>query len=155
MPRRITRSTSKSAYVSQILAVRPSKAKVFGQIWEVQLFAAAVGFASARRSSLVDAKGKPDGDSSTAIDFSTFSGSGAWPGFINALALVDAKDPECLNAGEENEEIRVRAFEEYANAGIEILHDNAVADMSVVGLADFIMKFSEPCESEITPPALI
>lgn len=154
MPRRITRSSSRAPYISQMLAVRQGRPRSFVQIWEIQLFAAAVGFASARRAALVDAKGKPDGDSSTGIDFATFSGSGAWPGFLNALALVDAGSPECLNNGEENEEYRVKAFEEYANAGFDILRDKAAADMSVVDLADFILSFSEPEES-VTPEAEI
>jgi len=138
-----------------MVGARPSGVKVFGQIWEVQLFAAAIGFAESKRSRLVDAGGKSDADSATGIDFTTFNGSGAWPGFINALALVDANDPECLNAGGEEEESRIRAFEEYANAGFEILRDKAVADMSPVDLADYILSFSEPEEAPVTPTAVI
>ena len=136
-----------------MLAVRSGRARAFTQIWEIQLFAAAVGFATARRAPLLDERGRPDGDSGTGIDFATFSGSGAWPGFLNALALVDTGSPECLNSGEENEELRLKAFEEYANAGFEILRDKAAADMSVVDLADFILSLSEPEEPPVTPIA--
>jgi len=64
-----------------------------------------------------------------------------WPGCLNAMALVNEEKPDVLNS--DFEDTRIRIFEEYADAGLDILNDDAVHEMSVIQLADYILEMTE------------
>ena len=133
--RRINHSTSAKSTISSFTD-RTSENKIFHRDWEVQLLAAAVGFQKSQCFNLKDKTG-------SAIEFSTFNSSGLWPGFINCMALVEEGNPDILTSDSSNVERRISLFEKYAEAGFTILESEVVSEMSLVGFADFIIKFSD------------
>lgn len=132
MTKRINHSESKKLILKSFKDSR-SKHKVFHEYWEVQLFAASVAFQRNVSSKLTAVSG-------SSIDFMTFSGT-MWPGCLNAMALVEEGKPDVLNS--DFEDTRIRIFEEYADAGLDILNDDAVHEMSVIQLADYILEMTE------------
>jgi dnd system-associated protein 4 len=134
MPRRINHSESRKLILKSFKESR-SPHKVFQEFWEVQLFAAALAFQRNQLSKLTDV------NSGSAIDFNSFAGSYMWPGFMNAMSLVKEGQPDVLNS--ESEEDRIAFFEQYADAGLEILNNDAVHEMNVIQLADYILEITQ------------
>ena len=130
MPRRINHSESRKLILKSFKDSK-SAHKVFQDNWEVQLFAAALAFQRNASSKFTDPV------TGSGIDFTSFGGSYRWPGFINAMALVKEGRPDVLNS--DSEENRITVFEEYADAGFDILSEDAVLDMNVIQLADYIL----------------
>ena len=56
---------------------------------------------------------------------------------MNAMALVKEEKPDILNS--DAEESRIAIFEQYADAGFDILNEDAVLEMNVIQLADYIL----------------
>jgi len=139
MIRRICHTTSKSNTIREFLEL-PVERKVFYQKWEIMIFAAAIGFEACQKAELVDSNGVRDADSGSAVDFSTFDASGCWPGFFDAISLVEYSDPDCLKSDDASIEMRVKTFEEYANFGLSVLSEETVYEMNPVQLADFILQ---------------
>lgn len=133
MPRRINHSESRKLILKSFKDSRSSH-KVFHDNWEVQLFAAALAFQRNKTSVFTDV------DSGSGIDFTSFGGSYKWPGFMNAMALVKEGKPDILNS--DAEESRIATFEQYADAGFDILNEDAVLDMNVIQLADYILDIN-------------
>lgn len=132
MTKRINHSESKKLILKSFKDSR-SKHKVFHEYWEVQLFAASVAFQR-------DVSSKLTAVSGSSIDFITFGGT-MWPGCHNAMALVKEGKPDVLNS--DYEDRRIEIFEEYAEAGLDILNDDAVHEMSVIQLADYILDITD------------
>ena len=59
---------------------------------------------------------------------------------MNAMALVKEGKPDILNS--DAEESRIATFEQYADAGFDILNEDAVLDMNVIQLADYILDIN-------------
>jgi len=138
MSRRICHSVSKSNLIREFLNL-PSGRRVFEYKWEILLFAAAVGFEAKEKAKLVDSSGQRDADSGSAVDFATFDASGCWPGFIDAMSLVEYSDADCLKSDDANTEKRINTFEEYANYGLNLLSEMTVYEMDSVQLANFLL----------------
>ena len=107
--------------------------KIFSHYWQVQLFAAAIGFERGVKCELPDKNG-------TDIDFDAFKNCGFWPGFINCIALIDKGDADLLLP--ESEDKRVAVFEQYAEAGLMILESEGFADLVEVTLARKLLSYS-------------
>ena len=107
--------------------------KIFSHYWQVQLFAAAIGFERGVKCELPDKNG-------TDIDFDAFKNCGFWPGFINCIALIDKGDADLLLP--ESEDKRVAVFEQYSEAGLMILESEGFADLGEVTLARKLLSYS-------------
>src|SRR5947209_1766653 len=84
----------------------------FSTMAAAMIFAAALGYASGRRS-----KFEKSGEQ---IPWEVFANAGAEP-FIDMVAAVASDDKEILAT--ERADDRVQIFEEYANGGLEIIRD--------------------------------
>ncbi|MDX2244936.1 MAG: DNA phosphorothioation-associated protein 4 [Leptolyngbyaceae cyanobacterium bins.302] len=82
---------------------------------DVLVFAAAVGVKQGRREPIKEYSKEID-----PIRQDIFYGKG-YDQVINLLAIATSSDPKTLAANEKSEEERIKIFEEYANAGLEIL----------------------------------
>lgn len=128
--KRIHRATDKEEIIKLMTA---EQLGVFKEIWRLLMFAAQVGYHNKRREALrvIDA-GK-------GIDQSTFGNSPAWPGVVFLIALADAGAADVLGGSPENEEIRLTAFQEYANGGLAVLQEFfSSRPANLDGLIDFI-----------------
>jgi dnd system-associated protein 4 len=91
----------------------------FSQIWQVMIFASALGFRIQKKIPLKEA------DSNVAIPPSVFSNNcPSWPGYIYLLNLVETSNPNVFNNDDSADERRIRLLEEYANGGLEYIRDN-------------------------------
>ena len=87
---------------------------LFPTIRELLCFAALLGYSEGRRLALDPAAGVED------ISYQQFERGDA-EDLIYLIALAETKDPEILREGEESQCARI--FEEYANGGLQLLHD--------------------------------
>lgn len=110
--RRIQRARDKEKTVE---ALTSGEAAMFGEIWQLLLFAAAVGFRHGRKEKLGEV------DSGKAINPLLFEKSAAGPGFSHLLALVVDGDARHLAGTDDNDDVRVTLFEQYANGGLALL----------------------------------
>lgn len=111
--RRIQRD---SAHEELIKTLTSGDAAIFKEIWRLMLFASSVGIAHGKRKPLknVDSgKNIPD----------TYFGTPGWPGYLHLLGITETGGGEILHGTEKNQEIVISAFEEYANAGLEIISE--------------------------------
>lgn len=134
--RRINHSTAGRA-ILESFAGTPADKKIFQQNWEIQLFAAALGFAKHKSEALRDV------NTGGGIDFDTFKASGVWPGFINSLSLVEKGSPDVLCSDETRDEERIRLFEQYAEGGFSQIDIDGVQEMDLVSFADYVIKLAE------------
>ena len=111
--RRIRRARDKEPLIERLTKKGENK---FGDIWRLALFAAALGFSRKKRDKVLDY------DSGKSIDFSYFGGSPCWPGFLHLIGLITQDNPDILNPDPENVELRITIFEEYMNAGLDIIN---------------------------------
>lgn len=87
---------------------------VFKEIWRLILFASSVGIAHGKRKPLQNV------DSGKNIPDTYFSSPG-WPGYLHLLGITETGGSDVLHNTERNQETVMAAFEEYANAGLEII----------------------------------
>jgi dnd system-associated protein 4 len=87
---------------------------LFPTIRELLCFAALLGYSERRRLPLDRNKGIED------ISYQQFERGDA-EDLIFLIALADSKDPEILKDGEESRCAEI--FEEYANGGLQIIHE--------------------------------
>lgn len=128
--KRVHRATDKEEIIKLMTS---EQLGVFKEIWRLLMFAAQVGYQNARREPLRVI------DTGKGIDQSTFGNSPAWPGVVFLISLADAGAADVLGGSPENEEIRLAAFQEYANGGLAVLQEffsSRPANMD--GLIDFI-----------------
>jgi dnd system-associated protein 4 len=88
---------------------------VFDEIWRLLVFAASLGISQNKRSPIVSA------DSGKAFP-EAYLTPGCGPGFISLLTICDTSSSELLRTRDGNSAERIKIFEEYANAGLEIIH---------------------------------
>jgi len=109
--RRIQRD---SAHEELVKTLTTGDVAIFKEIWRLMLFASSVGIAHGKRKPLKNV------DSGKNIPDSYF-GTPAWPGYLHLLGITETGGSEILHGTEKNQEIVITAFEEYANAGLEII----------------------------------
>ena len=112
--RRVQRSKDKEELVKGLTS---GETPLFREIWRLLLFAAALGYKTGRREPLGEV------DAGRAMPQSYFTNNPAWPGFQHLLALVCSEDAQILGGGDENDDLRLTVFEEYANGGLSILQE--------------------------------
>lgn len=93
---------------------------------DVIAFAAALGAKRGKRIPVVEVSSNPD-----PIPQEHFI-SRKYETLINLIAVADTKEPKILADDEDSEENRIRIFEEYANAGLEIMEN------SLSGTVDYL-----------------
>ncbi|WP_417729242.1 DNA phosphorothioation-associated protein 4 [Roseovarius sp.] len=91
-----------------------SERTLFPTIRELLCFAALLGYSENRRLPLDKEKGVED------VSYQQFE-RGDSEDLIYLIALADTKDPEILKDGEESRCAEI--FEEYANGGLQIMHE--------------------------------
>lgn len=109
--RRIQRDTSHEELIKTLTT---GDGAIFKEIWRLMLFASSVGIAHGIRKPLKNV------DSGKNIPDSYF-GTPGWPGYLHLLGITETSGSEILHGTEKNQEIVISAFEEYANAGLEII----------------------------------
>jgi dnd system-associated protein 4 len=113
----INRSRVYEEDVVQRLAVQKlseSDRTLFPTIRELLCFAALLGYSEERRVPLDKEKGVED------VSYQQFERGNA-EDLIYLIALAELKDPEILKEGEEGRCAEI--FEEYANGGLQIIHE--------------------------------
>lgn len=154
--KRIPRSETQNEVISRLVRDKEAedknreKTKLFGEIWELMIFASALGYHSGPSLSLKNADGEDDALSGKSIDQDTFKGCHDWPGYIYLLSLADTRGSECLNATEEHDHQRVEAFSQYANAGLDLLRRDALFEYRTLEFAQELMKLSD--DGSVGPP---
>ena len=144
--RRINHSTA-GKVILESFADASAGQKIFQRDWEIQLFAVALGFAKMKSEALKDV------NAGGGIDFDTFKGSGVWPGFINTLSLVEKSNPDVLCSNDEQDENRIKLFEQYAEGGFSQIAKDGVQEMDVISFADYVLKLAEKAPEGLPPQA--
>jgi dnd system-associated protein 4 len=110
--RRVQRATDKEDVIRDL---HQGGKGVFAEIWQIFLFAAALGLISKTREPLSAV------DSGKGIDERVFSKSPIWPGLLHLMAIVENQQPDVLFVDADNNEFQIKLLEEYANGGLSIL----------------------------------
>ena len=100
-------------------ALRPEdpSERTFQSYADALVFAAALGMRQGRREPIKEYSKEID-----PIRQDIFTGKG-YDQVINLLAVADTNDPRIVASNEAAEEERIKIFEEYANAGLEIIEE--------------------------------
>jgi dnd system-associated protein 4 len=110
--RRVQRATDKEDVIRDL---HQGGKGFFQEIWQIYLFAAALGILSDKREPLGAV------ESGKGIDERVFSKSPVWPGLLHLMAIVEKQQPDILFVDADNNEFQIKLLEEYANAGLAIL----------------------------------
>jgi dnd system-associated protein 4 len=113
---RIKVAKDKASLVKGLLATEDSTGP-FQTYADVVAFAASVGLKSGRRLPI---QGETSKSEPAPIHRESMSARGH-DSLIHLIAVVATNDPKILASDETCDEKRIRLFEEYANAGLEIL----------------------------------
>jgi dnd system-associated protein 4 len=147
--KRIPRSETQNEVIMRLVRDKESddknkeKLKLFSEIWELMIFASALGYHSGPPLPLKDADGEDDALSGKSIDQDTFKGCSDWPGYIYLLSLANTRSSDCLNATEECDHGRVEVFSQYANGGLDVLRREAMFEYKTL---EFAQKLMELCD---------
>lgn len=137
--KRIHRAKDKETIISELTS---SDFGVFKEIWRLLIFSASLGFSCGKRESLEAI------DQGKGIDQATFGNCPTWPGLLYLLAINETQTEEVMRATEEAEDVRIRIFEEYANAGLSILREHfSKSDFDVTNLMELIVQSKQREES--------
>ena len=98
---------------------------VFSDIWRVLVFAAFVGAKNQKRSAIIDF------ESGKAFPLNYLQPS-CGPGFLSLLGITATEGNEILRSKEGNQDQLILIFEEYANAGMEIISERVAAASSPI-----------------------
>lgn len=98
---------------------------VFSDIWRVLVFAAFVGAKNQKRSAIIDF------ESGKAFPLNYLQPS-CGPGFLSLLGIRATEGNEILRSKEGNQDQLILIFEEYANAGMEIISERVAAASSPI-----------------------
>ena len=98
---------------------------VFSDIWRLLVFAAFVGAKNQKRSAIQDF------ESGKAFPLNYLQPS-CGPGFLSLLGILATEGNEILRSKEGNQDAQVLIFEEYANAGMEIISERIDAASSPI-----------------------
>lgn len=112
--RRVRRARDKEDIIERLAKKGDS---IFSDIWQLLVFACALGLSQKRRVPVTDY------DTGRSIDFTYFAGATAWPGIIHLIGLVESADPHILDPEQDKMDFRIQLFEEYANGGLEIMRE--------------------------------
>lgn len=115
MPERRIRVAEDKVSLIKDLILQENPRGVFRYMVDLLTFAAALGFANGRRIELTDPAKNPDPIRQTVFQ------SHGYDTVVNMLAVSDRKRASVLANSEEMEDLRITAFEEYANGGLEVL----------------------------------
>lgn len=144
--KRIHRAKDKEILLEQLT---DSKTGVFREIWRALLFAASLGYAHKTRvllSAVETGKG---------IDQGTFANHPVWPGISYLFAMVETDSTRGLAASEDDEDLRIKIFEEYANGGLQILKEEAQGkDLTLETLLTIVDDLRKKTNSHIKAPSL-
>jgi dnd system-associated protein 4 len=136
--KRIHRAKDKEAIIADLTS---QEFGVFKEIWRLLIFAASLGFNSGQREALEAV------DQGKGIDQATFGNSPTWPGLLYLFAINETQSEEVMRATEEAEDVRIRVFEEYANAGLSILRDHFTKkDFDITNLIELAGQMKQPDE---------
>jgi dnd system-associated protein 4 len=140
--RRIQRD---SAHEELIKTLTTGDTAIFKEIWRLMFFASSVGVAHGKRKPLknVDSgKNMPD----------SYFGTPGWPGYLHLLGITETGGSEILHGTEKNQEFVISAFEEYANAGLEIIGEKIREASTPLDALSIILMESQ--QSNAGAPAL-
>ena len=98
---------------------------IFSDIWRVLVFAAFVGAKNQKRSAIIDF------ESGKAFPLNYLQPS-CGPGFLSLLGISATEGNEILRAKEGNQDQLILIFEEYANAGMEIISERVASASSPI-----------------------
>ena len=98
---------------------------VFSDIWRVLVFAAFVGAKNQKRSAIIDF------ESGKAFPLNYLQPS-CGPGFLSLLGISATEGNEILRSKDGNQDQLILIFEEYANAGMEIISERVAAASSPI-----------------------
>lgn len=147
--KRIPRSETQNEVIARLVRDKEGddknkeKTKLFGEIWELMIFASALGYHSGSPLPLKDADGEDDSASGKSIDQDTFKGCPDWPGYIYLLSLANTRSSDCLNATEEHDHDRVELFAQYVNGGLDVLRREALFEYKTLEFAQKLMELSD------------
>ena len=110
---RIRRDKKHDALIERLTKGEES---VFSDIWRVLIFAAFVGAKNQKRSAIKDF------ESGKAFPLNYLQPS-CGPGFLSLLGIRATEGNEILRSKDGNHDEQVLIFEEYANAGMEIISE--------------------------------
>ena len=114
---------------------------VFSDIWRVLVFAAFVGAKNQKRSAIIDF------ESGKAFPLNYLQPS-CGPGFLSLLGISATEGNEILRSKEGNQDQLVLIFEEYSNAGMEIISERvAAASSPIEAILALIDEGKEPSGS--------
>lgn len=146
--RRIPRSDTQNEVIEKLVRNKEGsdrekeKKKLFSEIWELLIFASALGYHLGSPLPLKDADGNDDANSSKSIDNETFKSCPDWPGYLYLLSLVNTRDSDCLNETEDHDFNRVEVFAEYANAGLDHIRREGYFMFPTLEFAQKLMELS-------------
>lgn len=142
--RRITYAKDKADTIRRLQNVDESTGP-FGLIADVLVFAAALGLRKGRRSPLSEPLAEP-------IRQSVFDRQG-YDTMMNLIALHADPRPDVLADSDEAVNARARAFEEFANGGLEILEEEIRGARDVLETIVLLVSAErQPAGSEDTDP---
>lgn len=129
--RRIKRDVTHEEFIKSLIDGDPA---IFGEIWRVLLFAAAIGVKMQQREPL----GKVDAGKAFPENF---IGAPGWRGFLYLLGFCDNDSGEHLKNDEPEREKLITAFEEYANFGLYELKRRITSSTDILGqISEFIIE---------------
>jgi dnd system-associated protein 4 len=117
---RIKVAKDKAALVKSLRAADDATGP-FQSYADVLVFAASVGIQNRSRIPITEYSKEID-----PIRQDIFYGKG-YDQVINLIAIADTNDPRIVANNDDSEEKRIRIFEEYANAGLELLQASVLA----------------------------
>jgi len=131
--RRFHRARDKQPVIDAVIA---NGKGAFSQIWQVLIFAACLGWKLQRREPLAES------DASVAVPPAVLANNCAcWPGLSYLIALVDMKEPTVLSADDTADDTRIKALEEYANAGLSYMQEQLEPSAYSIGsVASFLVE---------------
>jgi len=121
---------------------------VFSDIWRVLVFAAFVGAKNQKRSAIIDF------ESGKAFPLNYLQPS-CGPGFLYLLGISATEGNEILRSKEGNQDQLVLIFEEYANAGMEIIGERVAAASSPIEAILAVIDEGEEASGSIVVEDLI
>lgn len=118
--RRIQREVQHEALVKRLTT---GDQAVFGEIWRLLLFCAALGVHHGSRRALAKV------DTGKAMPENYFSSPG-WRGFLYLIGIVETDGSDVLRTSTGEQDQLITMFEEYANGGLYLLADRLEAALS-------------------------
>ena len=127
--RRIQRDASHEEFIKSLISGDDA---IFRDIWRILLFAAAYGVKERKRTPLQKV------ESNKSFPESYFN-TPAWKGFLYLIGFAETETSDHLKNEDEQQEMLVTAFEEYANYGLIQMREKLGSSTDRLGdLVEFI-----------------